>query len=201
MQGFALKQCNNLQSSILQNMKTDKTRSSFYTTILATLLREWREQNHITVYSVAKAINASPHTITRFEQLKGGVSLEVGFRYLEYAEAHISHPAIFCKFRTALTKYKVTEEQQIYIDEQKQKQQCDKKKRDEERKCIEDAIRKYVTEELQNEHYSNIQRLNNETQKLSDRIASLERANKELIKERDELRSNSWLLKFKRSLF
>lgn len=123
MQGFALKQCNNLQSSILQNMKTDKTRSSFYTTILATLLRKWREQNHITVYSVAKAINASPHTITRFEHLKGGVSLEVGLRYLEYADTHISHPNIFEKYHAAIVQHKTEEEQQIYLTEQKHKAQ------------------------------------------------------------------------------
>lgn len=35
-------------------MKAEKATIPFYTTILATLLKEWREQNHISIYAIAK---------------------------------------------------------------------------------------------------------------------------------------------------
>lgn len=180
-------------------MKTDITTSSFYMTILATLLRDWREQNHITVYAVAKAINASPHTISRFEQFKGGVSLEVGLRYLEYAESHISNPCVYEKYRKLITQDKTQEEQRLYIAEQKRMEQLAKQREEKEQKQMEERIRKSISEEMQNKYNSDIRLLDDERQMLTDKIAQLEQENTALKNEsRSTTKSkNTWMSKLK----
>ena len=185
-------------------MKSDNQTTSFYTTVLATLLKEWREQNLVTVYAVAKAINASHHTITRFEQLKGGVSLEVGLRYLEYAEAHITHPDIFGKFCATIVKHKTEEEQQLYITELKHRKHVTAQREQEERRQREEQIRKSVVEELQIIHNSNIQLLTKEKQELEERIANLEQENSVLKKINQDVSSGNsakenWFSKLKKS--
>lgn len=184
-------------------MKSDNPTNPFYTTVLATLLKEWREKNLVTVYAVAKAINTSPHTITRFEQFQGGVSLEVGLRYLEFAETHVSHPDIFRKFRTAIVYYKTEEEQQLYVTELKQRNHDVRQKEEEKRRQREERIRKSVVDELQKEHNSKIHLLNDEYQKLVDKITQLEHENAVLKNENSTLASenvsnDTWFSRFKR---
>lgn len=183
-------------------MKSDNQTTSFYTTVLATLLKEWREQNLVTVYAVAKAINASSHTITRFEQLKGGVSLEVGLRYLEFAETHISHPNIFGKFQDIIVNHKTEEEQQQYVTELKHRSHVTTQREQEERRQREERIRESVVEELQKEHSSKIQILNDKNRMLTDKITQLEQENAVLKDKNCTLTSESskistWLSKFK----
>lgn len=185
-------------------MKEEKATIPFYTTILATLLKEWREQNRISVYAVAKVINASPHTIRRFEQLQGGISLEVGLRYLEYAETHISHPDIFGKFNVAIARYKTEEGQQTYFVELKYKKQMEEKKEQEEHRYMEERIRESVTEELQAAHNSNILLLAKEKQEFAERIANLEQENAMLKKIKQDVfpdnpAKGGWLSKLKKS--
>ena len=180
----------------------DNAHAEHTTTVLATLLKEWREQNLLTVYAVAKAINASPHTITRFEQLKGGVSLEVGLRYLEFAETHVSHPDIFGRFPAIIVKYKTEEEQQLYITELKHRRHVTAQREQEERRQREERVRKSVAEELQEEHSLKIHLLNDEKQKLVDKITWLEQENAILKNKDNALTSESptrstWFSKFK----
>lgn len=183
-------------------MKLDNQTTSFYTTVLATLLKEWREQNLVTVYAVAKAINASPHTITRFEQLKGGVSLEVGLRYLEFAETHVSHPNIFGKFQAVIVNHKTEEKLQLYVTELKHRKHVTTQREQEGRRRREERIRKSVADELQKEQNSKIHLLNDEYQKLVDKITQLEQENAILKNENSTLTSKSptrstWFSKFK----
>lgn len=183
-------------------MKTEKATIPFYTTILATLLKEWREQNHISIYAIAKIITASPHTITRFEQLQGGISFEVGLRYLEYAETHISHPNIFGKFRAAIAQHRTEKEQQLYLIDLEHKEQFAMRQRLEEQNRIEECVRKSVTEEIEKKHISDIRLLNNEKQMLTDKIAKLEQENAALRNEKSDLSSDcssksTWFSKFK----
>ncbi|WP_455633966.1 hypothetical protein [Parabacteroides sp.] len=184
-------------------MKSDNQTTSFYTTVLATLLKEWREQNLVTAYAVAKAINASSHTITRFEQLKGGVSLEVGLRYLEFAETHISHPNIFGKFQDIIVNHKTEEEQLLYIIELKHRRHAVAQREQEERRQREERIRKSVVEEFQTIHNSNIQLLTKEKQELEERIANLVQENTVLKKINQDVSSENstkenWLSKLKK---
>lgn len=185
-------------------MKSDNQTTSFYTTVLATLLKEWREQNLVTVYAVAKAINASPHTITRFEQLKGGVSFEFGLRYLEFAETHVSHPDIFRKFQAVIVNHKTETERQQYGTELKHRRYAVAQREQEELRQKEERIRKSVVEEFQTIHNSNIQLLTKEKQELEERIVNLEQENTVLKKINQDVSSENsakgnWLSKLKKS--
>lgn len=76
----------------------NENNSQTYTLVLANLLRQWRRSMRLSVYAIAKAINAKQNTIARFEQGRGGISLETGLRYLEFADNHPSRPAIMKEF-------------------------------------------------------------------------------------------------------
>lgn len=87
--------------------------NNIYSTALAKVLKQWREDFGYNVNFIAKKLDANPHTIARFESGKGGVSLELGLKYLDFASSRMPSNAIWRQYLSAL---KTTKEEQNNLE-------------------------------------------------------------------------------------